>query len=162
MTAQDTLTPHPAGLVGLIRRFNAAGDLIPGDVVALAARVFPAVVFWQSGRTKVEGLTIKDSTWFLFQDLYALPLIPSAWAAVMATVAEHVLPVLLVLGLLSRFSAAGLLAMTAVIQIFVFPEAWVTHGLWAAALLVVVARGPGRLSLDHLLGLDPGGARRSG
>jgi putative oxidoreductase len=162
MTAQDTLTPHPAGLVGLIRRFNAAGDLIPGDVVALAARVFPAVVFWQSGRTKVEGLTIKDSTWFLFQDLYALPLIPSAWAAVMATVAEHVLPVLLVLGLLSRLSAAGLLAMTAVIQIFVFPEAWVTHGLWAAALLVVVARGPGRLSLDHLLGLDPGGARRPG
>jgi putative oxidoreductase len=160
MTAHDTLAPRPAGLAGHVRRANALGDLIPGDVVALAARVFPAVVFWQSGRTKVEGLTIKDSTWFLFQDLYALPLIPPAWAAVMATVAEHVLPVLLVLGLLSRLSAAGLLAMTAVIQIFVFPEAWVTHGLWAVALLVVVARGPGRLSLDHLLGLDAGGARR--
>ncbi len=73
----------------------------------------------------------------------------------MATVAEHVLPVLLILGLLSRFSALGLLAMTAVIQIFVFPEAWVTHGLWAAALLVVAAQGPGRLSLDHLLRLEP-------
>jgi diguanylate cyclase len=119
MTAHDTLAPRPAGLAGHVRRANALGDLIPGDVVALAARVFPAVVFWQSGRTKVEGLTIKDSTWFLFQDLYALPLIPPAWAAVMATVAEHVLPVLLVLGLLSRLSAAGLLAMTAVIQIFV-------------------------------------------
>jgi putative oxidoreductase len=151
----ETATPAPGGIAGLIRRFNAAAGLIPHDLVALAARVFPAVVFWQSGRTKVEGLTIKDSTWFLFQDLYALPLIPPAWAAVMATVAEHVLPVLLVLGLLSRFSALGLLAMTAVIQIFVFPEAWVTHGLWAAALLIVAAQGPGRLSLDHLLKLEP-------
>jgi putative oxidoreductase len=156
MTAtHETATQAPGGIAGLIRRFNAAAGLIPHDLVALAARVFPAVVFWQSGRTKVEGLTIKDSTWFLFQDLYALPLIPPAWAAVMATVAEHVLPVLLILGLLSRFSALGLLAMTAVIQIFVFPEAWVTHGLWAAALLVVAAQGPGRLSLDHLLRLEP-------
>jgi putative oxidoreductase len=156
MTAtHESATTAPAGIPGLIRRFNAAAGLIPHDLVALAARVFPAVVFWQSGRTKVDGLTIKDSTWFLFQDLYALPLIPPAWAAVMATVAEHVLPVLLILGLLSRFSALGLLAMTAVIQIFVFPDAWVTHGLWAAALLVVAAQGPGRLSLDHLLKLEP-------
>jgi putative oxidoreductase len=155
-TTQDTTATAPGGLIGLIRRFNAAADLIPYDLVALAARLFPAVVFWQSGQTKVEGFAIKDSTWFLFQDLYALPLIPPAWAAVMATVAEHVFPVLLVLGLLSRFSALALLAMTAVIQIFVFPEAWVTHGLWAAALLVIAAQGPGRLSLDHLLHLDRG------
>lgn len=153
-TTQDTTAAAPGGVAGAVRRFNAAAGLIPYDLVALAARLFPAAVFWQSGRTKVEGLAIKDSTWFLFQDLYALPLIPPAWAAVMATVAEHVLPALLVLGLLSRFSALGLLAMTAVIQIFVFPEAWVTHGLWAAALLVVAAQGPGRLSLDHLLRLD--------
>lgn len=155
-TTQDTTATTPGGLIGLIRRFNAAADLIPYDIVALAARLFPAVVFWQSGQTKVEGFAIKDSTWFLFQDLYALPLIPPAWAAVMATVAEHVFPVLLVLGLLSRFSALALLAMTAVIQIFVFPEAWVTHGLWAAALLVIATQGPGRLSADHLLRLDRG------
>jgi putative oxidoreductase len=79
---------------------------------------------------------------------------------VLATLAEHILPVLLVLGLLSRLSALGLLAMTAVIQIFVFPAAWVTHGLWAVALLVIVAQGPGRLSADHLLGLDRGAGRR--
>lgn len=141
----------------LLQRVNGLGGLVPQDLVALAARVFPAVVFWQSARTKVEGLTITDSTYFLFENLYALPVLPPGTAAVLATVAEHVLPVLLVLGLLSRVSAFGLLAMTAVIQIFVFPEAWVTHGLWAAALLVVVAQGPGRLSLDHLLGLDRGG-----
>jgi putative oxidoreductase len=118
------------------------------------------VVFWQSARTKVDGFSIKEQTYFLFENVYALPVIPPAWAAVLATLAEHVLPVLLILGLLSRLSALGLLVMTAVIQIFVFPAAWVTHGLWAVALLVVVAHGPGRLSLDHLLGLDRGRAGR--
>jgi putative oxidoreductase len=138
--------------------FNQANDLmgrIPQDIVSLALRIFPAMVFFQSGRTKVEGLfSIKESTWFLFEHEYALPLIPSNLAAVLATTAEHLLPILMILGLATRLSALGLLAMTAVIQIFVYPDAWVTHGLWAAALLAVVARGPGALSLDHLLGLD--------
>ena len=149
-----TTAPARPGLPDRIRRLNALGGMIPADAILLAARIFPAVVFWKSARTKVEGFGIKDSTWFLFEHVYALPVIPHAWAAVLATVAEHVLPVLLVLGLLARFSALGLLVMTAVIQIFVFPDAWVTHGLWAVALLVVVAQGPGRLSADRLLGLD--------
>lgn len=138
----------------MIARLNAWIAAIPADLVALMLRLFPAVVFWQSGRTKVEGLRIRDQTWFLFQHEYALPLIPSNWAAVLATLAEHALPVLLVLGLMTRLSALGLLAMTIVIQIFVYPGAWVTHGLWAACLLALAARGPGRLSLDHLLRLD--------
>lgn len=154
--ATHTPSAPASGLRGIVFRLNRLGDALPFDLVALAARVFPAVVFWQSARTKVDGLTIKDSTYFLFENIYALPVIPPAFAAVLATVAEHVLPVLLILGLLSRLSALGLLAMTAVIQIFVFPDAWVTHGLWAAALLVVVARGPGRISLDHMLRLDRG------
>ncbi|MCQ0092137.1 DoxX family protein [Roseovarius sp. M141] len=140
----------------LIRRLNGLLSHIPGDVVALALRVFPAMVFFQSGRTKVDGLfSIKDSTYFLFQHEYALPVVPHQLAAVMGTVAEHALPVLLIVGLLARFSALGLLGMTLVIQTFVYPGAWITHGLWAAALLPTVAYGPGRLSLDHLLGLDP-------
>lgn len=138
----------------MIHRLNATLTRIPADVVTLMLRVFPAVVFWQSGRTKVDGLSIKESTWFLFQHEYALPIIPAPWAAVLATLAEHALPVLMVLGLLTRLSALGLLAMTAVIQIFVYPQAWVTHGMWAAALLAVTALGPGRISVDHLLGLD--------
>ncbi len=158
---QDPTAQAAGGVVGLVRRINGAAGFIPHDLAALAARVFPAIVFWQSGRTKVDGFAIKDSTWFLFEDLYALPLVPPAWAAVAATVAEHILPVLLILGLLSRISALGLLAMTAVIQIFVFPEAWVTHGLWAAAFLVIAAQGPGRISLDHVLGLDRGAGRAS-
>lgn len=150
-------------MIPLIRNLNSRFDLIPQDAVALALRIFPAMVFWQSGRTKVEGLfTIKDSTFFLFKEEFALPVIPSDLAAVLATTAEHVLPALMILGLFTRFSALGLLAMTAVIQVFVYADAWVTHGLWGAALLAVIARGPGRLSLDALLGLDRGTATSAG
>ena len=140
----------------MIRKLNLTLSAFPDALVALVLRVFPALVFWQSGQTKVEGFSIKDSTWFLFEHEYALPLIPPEMAAVTATVAEHLLPVLLVLGLCTRLSALGLLGMTAVIQIFVYPDAWMTHGLWAAMLLAVVARGAGRWSVDHLIVLERG------
>lgn len=130
------------------------GRLIPTDLVQLAARVFVGVTFWLSARTKVEGLSIKPSTFYLFEQEYALPLIPPDWAAVLATLGEHAFSVLIITGLCTRLSAAGLLAMTAVIQILVYPEAWVLHGTWAASLLVVLAYGPGRLSVDRLLRLD--------
>jgi putative oxidoreductase len=157
MTDASTTTPSRTAATRLrdtIRHINGLADHLPQDLVALAARVFPAVVFWNSARTKVDGFTIKESTFALFEQVYALPVVPPATAAVLATVAEHVLPILLIVGLFSRVSALGLLVMTAVIQIFVFPQAWVTHGLWAVAFLVVLAQGPGRLSLDHLLRLD--------
>ena len=137
----------------MFARMNILLERLGWDIPALALRLFPAAVFWQSGRSKVEGFQIKDSTWFLFEQEYKLPLIPSDWAAVLATLAEHALPVLLVLGIATRLSALGLLGMTAVIQIFVYPEAWTTHGLWAACFLALIAQGPGRLSLDHLLRL---------
>jgi putative oxidoreductase len=154
--ATETAKPNAGTrpLVDRLAALNRLGRFVPADLVLFAARLFPAAVFWLSARTKVEGFSIKESTYFLFENVYALPVIPPAWAAVLATVAEHVLPVLLLLGLMTRFSALGLLAMTAVIQVFVFPEAWVTHGLWAVALLVVIAQGPGRLSLDRLLRLE--------
>lgn len=141
----------------MIRKLNLTLSAVPDALVALMLRVFPALVFWQSGQTKVEGFSIKDSTWFLFEHEYALPVIPHEVAAVLATVAEHLLPVLLILGLFTRLSALGLLGMTAVIQIFVYPDAWMTHGLWAAPLLAVVARGPGHWSVDHVAGIDRGG-----
>jgi putative oxidoreductase len=137
-----------------IRKINGKLTRLPWDAAALALRIFPAAVFFASGQTKLDGWRIADSTWFLFQHEYALPLIPSDIAAVAATVAEHVLPALLVLGLCTRLSALGLLAMTAVIQIFVYPGAWQTHGLWAACFLALIVAGPGRLSLDLQLGLD--------
>lgn len=138
-----------------IRRLNGLGERIPYSLVAFAARLFPAVVFWQSGRTKVDGLfTLSDSAKFLFAEEYALPILPPELAARLATFAEHLFPILLVLGIASRLSAAALIGMTAVIQIFVYPSAWPTHGLWVACLLIVVARGPGNWSLDRVLELE--------
>jgi putative oxidoreductase len=116
------------------------------------ARFAVATVFWRSGQTKVEDLfRIKDNTFFLFREEYKVPFLPPDLAAYMATVAEHVFPVLLVAGLASRLSALGLMVMTLVIQVFVYPEGWPEHILWFALLLLIVARGPGALSLDHLI-----------
>lgn len=138
-------------------RLNAAFARVPLDLVRIALRLFPALVFLQSGRTKVEGFTIKPSTYYLFEHDYALPLIPPEIAAPLATGAEHLLPALMILGLFTRVAALGLIGMTAVIEIFVYPEAWITHGLWASALFALLVLGPGRLSLDRALGFDPGG-----
>lgn len=125
--------------------------ILPDSVLLLVARLGIASVFFLSGRTKVVGLfTIKPSTFDLFRTDYALPLVPPEWAARMATTSEHLFPILLVLGLFTRGSAAALLGMTTVIEIFVYPDAWPTHLSWAAILLPLIARGAGSFSLDHL------------
>ncbi|MCC7274568.1 MAG: DoxX family protein [Alphaproteobacteria bacterium] len=160
MTAASSASPATPGPVALVRRIVAALDRIPYAILGLAARVFPAAVFWQSGRTKVEGWSVSDSAVLLFREEYRLPLVDPVLAAHLAAIAEHVLPLLLVLGFASRFAALGLLAMTAIIQIFVYPDAWPTHGVWAAALLLVAARGPGAISLDRLLFAGRGSERR--
>lgn len=141
---------------GLFSSLNGLFERVPYSAVALLARVVVGLVFWNSGRTKVEGFSLRDATFLLFREEYKVPLIPSDIAAYMATFAEHAFPLLLWVGLASRLSAFALLAMTAVIQIFVYPSAYITHGLWAIALLIIIARGPGCLSLDHLLGWDKG------
>jgi putative oxidoreductase len=124
------------------------------DLIALAARFGIGAVFWLSGRTKVEGwLTISDNAVALFVDEYRLPLLSPELGAHLAAYAEHLFPVLLVLGLFTRFAALALLGMTAVIEIFVYPLAWPTHLVWAASLLILAGRGAGRFSLDRPLGL---------
>ena len=139
--------------IGWLRR-------IPNSLVALLARFSIAAVFWNSGQTKIEGLVINlvngelqlgwprlsDTAVALFQDEYRLPLLSPALAAPLAAIAEHVFPVLILIGLATRFSALG---MTIVIQIFVYPGAYATHGTWAALLLYLIARGPGAVSIDH-------------
>lgn len=135
----------------LLQQITDRLDRVPFSVIALAARIFPAAIFWQSGQSKLEGWRVSENAIFLFREEYRLPLIDPVLAAHLAAIGEHLLPLLLALGLASRFAALGLLAMTAVIQIFVYPDAWPTHGVWAACLLIVAARGPGMVSLDALL-----------
>lgn len=143
----------PADLLRLPARL--AGLWAPPALALLAVRLGVASVFFQSGRTKVEGwLSISPVTYALFEDEYSLPIIPADVAAPLATYAEHAFPVLLALGLFTRLSAAALLGMTAVIQIFVYPDAWPTHLSWAGLLLALISMGPGRWSLDRVLGLE--------
>ncbi|MHA4978181.1 MULTISPECIES: DoxX family protein [Pseudomonas] len=126
--------------------------LLPEALLLLVARVAIAAVFFLSGRTKVTGwIELKPSTYTLFRSEYALPLIPPEWAAHLATYAEHLFPLLLVLGLLTRPAAAALLGMTLVIEVFVYPDAWPVHLTWAGLLLPLLAYGGGAWSLDRLM-----------
>jgi len=154
-----------AGLAGLIRFGVTQLSRIPHSFIALLARFSIAAVFWNSGQTKIEGLAINivngefmlgwprlsESALALFEQEYQLPLIAPAVAAPLAAVAEHVFPLLILLGLATRFSALALLGMTLVIQLLVYPGAYATHGTWAAVLLYIMAQGPGKVSIDHWL-----------
>jgi putative oxidoreductase len=135
------------------RAIALVSSRIPQALTLLLVRLALAGVFWRSARTKLEEgswLTLSDTTVLLFQEEYGMP--APEITGMIAMVAEHVLPILIVLGLLTRFGAAGLLVMTLVIQFFVYPEAWwPVHSLWVALTLVLIANGAGLLSLDQLL-----------
>jgi putative oxidoreductase len=141
----------------LIGKTIALFEQIPYAVIALIARVAPAAVFWQSGQTKLEGWRVSDNAIYLFREEYRLPLVDPVIAAHFAAFAEHFFPILLVLGLATRFAALALLGMTLVIEIFVYPDAWPTHGTWAACFLLLMAQGGGAFSFDHLIRRRPTG-----
>ena len=155
--SQRNAVPHPASS-GLRARWNTlAGFLdrsISHNLLALASRLSIAAIFFYSGRTKVEGLfMVTDGAIDLFRTEYKLPLLSPELAAHLAAYAEHLFPLLLVLGLFTRLSALALLGMTLVIQVFVYPDAWPTHLSWAAILLYIAGRGAGALSVDRAFGV---------
>lgn len=139
---------NAAVLCDLLRARAAA---IPESLILTLARISVAAIFWRSGQTKMEGWHVSDLAVQLFAEEYQLPLLPPAMAATLAAIAEHVFPALLVVGLASRLAALALLGMTVVIEILVYPDAWPVHGVWATALLLIIARGPGPLSVDRLI-----------
>ena len=148
---------------GLLTQAIALFEKIPYSLIAFIARFSIAAVFWKSGQTKFEGFAIDlingtfelgeprlaASTLPLFRSEYHVPLLSPEVAAHLAAFAEHFFPVLILLGLATRFSALALIGMTLTIQLFVYPDAYPTHGTWIALLLLLVAKGPGRLSIDH-------------
>lgn len=164
-------TPHTAPtslidrLADLVAHCHIAMSRLPNSLLALLARFSIAAVFWKSGQTKIEGLTIdfingefelgwprlSENAVALFEYEYQLPLISPYLGAWMAAFGEHLFPILLLIGLSTRFSAFALLVMTAVIQVFVYPSAYPTHGVWAAVLLYLMAHGPGKISVDALV-----------
>ena len=96
-------------LINLLERGRSLAERIPYSLVALVARFAAASVFWRSGQTKVEGFMIKENTFYLFREEYMVPLLPPDVAAYLSTFAEHLFPVLLIIGLASRLSALGAL-----------------------------------------------------
>ena len=146
-----------AGIAAARARSNAAGllllvlerlEAIPYWVLAVPLRLGLAWIFWSAGQVKLMNW---DTTLAMFRDEYQVPVLPPELAANMALTIELTAPVLLVLGLFTRPTILALFGMTAVIQIFVYPEAWPTHLQWSAMMLVLFSRGAGRLSLDQLL-----------
>ncbi len=136
---------------GLIDRLE--GIFTVQDYFLFFVRMWAAKIFYLSGRSKVgEGFfTPSDLTVSLFEDEYAVPLIPADLAAQLALYAETFFPIMLILGLGARIGALGLIGMALVIQVFVYPGYFPDHLTWLAALLPIVMLGAGRLSLDFLL-----------
>jgi len=139
-----------SSLSGTYCRFVKRLKATPDGLMVLMARVGLGAFFVRAGMTKVDGdFNLTDSAMYLFREEYKVPLLSPEVAAYMATTAEHVLGALLIVGLATRLSALGLLGMTVVIQVFVYPASWPDHLLWAAALMLILARGPGWLAVDR-------------
>jgi putative oxidoreductase len=151
-----TTAAAPSGPTALIRKAIGPLEAIPYSLLALIARAAICSVFWRSGTQKLSDWS---ATLALFENEYHVPVIPPHIAAYMAASVELSCSVLVMIGLLTRLSTLLLLGMTAVIQIFVYPEAWPTHIQWLASMALLIARGPGAFSLDAIIArrLAPGG-----
>jgi putative oxidoreductase len=136
---------------GIVALALCARDLlnrVPYALLALPLRAALATVFWNSGTAKLANW---DTTLYLFQDEYKVPLLPPDLAAYMAASIELTTPFLLIFGLLTRPAALVQLGLTTVIEVFVYPQAWPTHIQWAAMMLILICRGAGTISIDHLI-----------
>ena len=137
-------------MTALLRRLDTLLARIPHELLALLARLSIGTIVLRSGLLKLDGWA-SGTTLALFREEYMLPLLSPEVASYMATAAELSLPILLFLGLFTRPAALALLGMTLVIEIFVYPNAFATHGVWAVALLYLAKFGPGSLALDRLI-----------
>jgi putative oxidoreductase len=154
MIAPSTAAPPTAAplvrpaLAARARQGIALLERFPMPLLQLMFRVAIASVFWSSGLTKIASW---GSTVALFRDEYMVPVLPPEIAATLGATFELACPVFVVLGLGTRLATLPLLGMTLVIQLFVYPEYWTQHLMWASALLFLLTRGPGVLSLDHYI-----------
>ncbi len=137
-------------MLSLIAKATALFERIPGDLIAIIARIGIATTFFRSGLLKLDGWS-NGNTLALFQYEYKVPVIPPELAAPLAMAMELSMPILILAGFLTRFAALALFCMTLVIEVFVYPNAFDTHGVWAAALLYLMKYGPGTLSIDNFV-----------
>lgn len=148
MTQRTAAVATNAPAAGAVNRALRCLDAVPYALLAVPLRLAVATVFWNSAMAHLANW---QTTLYLFGSDYKLPFLPPVVAAYMAISIELSTPVLLVTGFLTRLAALVLLGMTAVIEVFIYPQAWPTHIQWAAMLLVLLCRGPGAWSVDHLV-----------
>lgn len=132
---------HFLGLRNLLER-------TPFSLIQLAMRISIGFVFFNSGLLKARSFEFAVK---LFEAEYRLPLLPPELAARLAMSVEIVVPIFLFVGLATRLATLPLLGMVAIIEILVYPQAWVEHLLWASVLVVLLTRGGGAFSLDHII-----------
>src|SRR6266436_5335945 len=135
-------------MMNLVAKTIALLERFPLSILQFLFRFTIAAVFWHSGMTKIASW---DTTIALFRDEYMVPILPPELAATLAATVELTCPVLLVLGVATRLATLPMLGMTFVIEVFVYPESWLEHLTWATTLLFILTRGPGAISLDHLI-----------
>ncbi len=148
MTQRTAAVASNAPAAGAVNRALGWLDAVPYTLLAVPLRLAVATVFWNSAMAHLANW---QTTLYLFGSDYKLPFLAPVVAAYMAISIELSTPVLLVTGCLTRLAALVLLGMTAVIEVFIYPQAWPTHIQWAAMLLVLLCRGPGAWSVDHLV-----------
>jgi putative oxidoreductase len=146
MIARSAVLGEPTSLANRLHQAIALLDRFPPSILQLMFRIAIAAVFWSSGLTKIASWA---TTIALFRDEYMVPLLPPEIAAVMSATFELSCSALIVVGLATRLATLPLLGMTFVIEVFVYPEYWTMHLMWAAVLLFLLTRGPGVFSLDH-------------
>jgi putative oxidoreductase len=135
-------------MMNVFLKVRALFERVPISLIQLAMRIGVGSVFFNAGLMKYRSW---EMTLLLFRDEYQVPVLDPALAARMAMTQELAIPLLLFLGLGTRFAALPLLGMIGIIQTFVYPNAWVEHLVWGSILVFLVARGPGVFSLDHLI-----------
>jgi putative oxidoreductase len=148
-THPTTTTHRPSRLAALLELLGR----VPLTVHLLLFRLAVASVFFKAGMTKWASW---ESTIALFAEEYKVPVLPPATAAALATTFELGCSTLLALGLVTRLATLPILGQLVVIQLFVYPQAWTEHLVWGSILLLLLTRGAGAISLDRLIGLEPG------
>lgn len=141
MSTSNPLNGVAAPALALLER-------VPLAFAQILLRFGVGLVFWRSAQSKLAGW---DTTLLLFREEYRIPVLPPELAAYLATAVELTAPILLALGLATRLGAAAMLGMTLTIQLFVYPQSYPDHLLWAGPLVYLILRGPGALSIDHLV-----------
>jgi putative oxidoreductase len=148
MSISESPTPYVRSVRASLLSVRDWLGRFPLSIIQLAMRLGVGLVFFNAGLLKFRSFEFAVK---LFEEEYKVPVLPPAVAARLAMFNELTFSTLLFLGLGTRFATLPLLGMISVIQIFVYPQAWPDHLLWGSILIFLLTRGPGAISLDHVL-----------